>query len=194
VAVHNVSTRRLTVVLAPSSSLLSVSPARLVLEPGQKLRVKVTARASARPALALVTGVLAVRPVGGQPLRIPWAIAFRPPTGRLIRQVRLDPPAFSPSDAKPAVLQVVTGRIAGSRTIEIEPTGRLDVLLYRSNGAYLGSLAQVRDLLPGDYSFGITGRRPGGALLEPGSYEIRLVAWPVRGGSPTRARIAFRIE
>ena len=52
----------------------------------------------------------------------------------------------------------------------------------------------MNDLLPGAYAFGITGRGPAGAKLPPGGYEVRLVAWPVLGGKPSRARVPFRIE
>jgi subtilisin family serine protease len=194
VVIRNVSTRRLTVTLAASSSLLTAVPDHVVLEPGAQRTVKVRARASTRPVLPVVTGILAIRPAGSPALRIPWAIAFRPPHAPLVRQVRLDPPEFTPSDKKPAVLQVVAGRIVGTATTEIEPVDRLDVLLYTSYGKFLGVLAQVRDLLPGDYSFGITGRGPTGDVLEPGSYELRIVAWPVLGKTPSRRQISFRIQ
>jgi hypothetical protein len=192
--IRNVSSRRLTVTLVPSSSLLTVAPDHLVLEPGAHAAVKVKARASTRPALAVVTGLLAVRAAGSPALRVPWAIAFRPPHAPLIRQVRLDPLEFEPSDSKPAVLQVVAGGIVGTAHPEIEPVDRLEVLLYTSAGKYLGLLADVPDLLPGDYSFGITGRGPTGDVLEPGSYELRLVAWPVLGKTPSRLQISFRIQ
>ena len=52
---------------------------------------------------------------------------------------------------------------------------------------------KVRDLLPGTYSFGITGRGPGGEVLGPGTYQLRLVAWPTLGTRPSRAQVAFRI-
>ena len=51
-------------------------------------------------------------------------------------------------------------------TLDISLSGRngvegrngLDVLLYTAGGRYIGLLARVRDLLPGTYSFGLTGR------------------------------------
>ena len=55
-------------------------------------------------------------------------------------------------------------------------------------------LARLRDLLPGVYSFGITGRGPSGAKLKPGAYELRVVAWPVDLGKLSRAKVSFRIE
>ncbi len=192
--VKNVSTRRLTIRIAPSSRLLSVVPARLVLAPGRQVTVRVTARASKRPALAVIAGGLVLTPNGGQALRVPWVVIFRPYTGSLVGPARISPAAFSPSDSKPAVLQVVAGRVTGSTRIEIQPVARLDVLLYTSGGTYLGALAHARDLLPGAYSFSLSGRGPTGDILPPGSYEIRVNAWPELGGKPSRVRVAFRIE
>jgi hypothetical protein len=51
----------------------------------------------------------------------------------------------------------------------------------------------MRDLLPGAYAFGITGRGPAGGRLPRGGYEVRLVAWPVLGGRPSRKRVPFTI-
>ncbi len=192
--VRNVSSRPLILTLASSSRLVEVDPETLRLEPGQTATAQVVAAASSRPALALIGGSVTVRPTGGQVLRIPWAIVFRPFAGDLIGPLRVTPPSFAPSDSKPAVLTVVAGRIAGRASVEIEPVARLDVLLYTSAGRYLGVLARVPDLLPGAYEFGLTGRAPNGQVLAPGSYEIRLVARPTLPGPPSRAKIAFRIE
>jgi subtilisin family serine protease len=192
--VKNVSTRQLTVRIASSSRLLSVAPAKLVLAPGRQFTVRVTAQASKRPALAVVTGGLVLAPSGSAALRVPWVVIFRPYTGSLVGPARISPASFSPSDSKPAVLQVVAGRVTGSTRIEIQPVARLDVLLYTAGGTYLGVLAHARDLLPGAYSFSLSGRGPTGDVLPPGSYEIRVTAWPELGGKPSRVRVPFRIE
>ncbi len=192
--VKNVSTRQLTVRIASSSRLLTVAPAKLVLAPGRQLTVRVTARAAKRPALAVVTGGLVLAPSGSAALRVPWVVIFRPYSGSLVGPARISPASFSPSDSKPAALQVVAGRVTGSTRIEIQPVARLDVLLYTAGGTYLGALAHARDLLPGAYSFSLSGRGPTGDVLPPGSYEIRVTAWPELGGKPSRVRVPFRIE
>jgi subtilisin family serine protease len=194
IALHNVSSRPLTLTVASTSRLVAVRPGSLELRPGQTTVVKVTAQASKRPALAVVNGALTVRPAGGQALRIPWVIVFRPYHGPLIGPVAITPLSFSPSDSSPASLTVVAGRIAGGKVVEIVPVARLDVALYSSSGAFLGLLATVPDLLPGTYSFALTGRGPGGAALQPGGYEIRLAAWPTLPGPPSREKIRFRIQ
>jgi subtilisin family serine protease len=194
VVIHDVSSRRLALTISPSSRLVSVKPETVNVAPGAEATVKVKATARTRPALSVVTGSLSVRPRGGQALRLPWVIVFRPYTGSLVGPVRITPRSFSPSDSKPAILQVVAGRVTGDAIFEIQPVARLDVLLYSADGAYLGLLTRARDLLPGTYSFGLTGRAPGGGTLEPGDYQIRINAWPVLGAPVSRARIAFRIE
>jgi hypothetical protein len=73
---------------------------------------------------------------------------------------------------------------------------RLDILLYSSAGRFLGVMARLRNLLPGSYSFGITGRGPTSVVLPPGNYQLRLAAWPTLplDAKPSRAQISFRIE
>jgi hypothetical protein len=158
------------------------------------VRVTVTARASKRPSLAVVSGSLTVHPAGAQALRVPWAIVFSPYRGPLIGPAAISPASFSPSVSSPASLTVVAGRLTGGTVVEIQPVARLDVSLYNSRGAFLGVLATVPDLLPGTYSFTLTGRGPDGNALQPGGYEIRLAAWPTLPGPPTRDKIRFRIE
>jgi hypothetical protein len=193
-SVHNVSTRPLTLTLGSTSRLLTVEPATVVLKPGATAAIRVTAAATSRPALPLVTGTVTVRPAGVQALRIPWVIVFRPYAGSLLGPARVDPPASTPSADKPATLTVVVGRITGGRSLQVQPVARLDLLLYTAGGTFIGVLAKQRDLLPGVYRFGLTGRGPTGAALPPGSYEIRIVAQPVLRGTASRTKVSFRIQ
>jgi hypothetical protein len=55
-------------------------------------------------------------------------------------------------------------------------------------------LAQLRNLLPGRYAFGLTGRDADGETLEPGRYHLRLTAYPTGPGTPSQASIAFTIR
>ena len=74
----------------------------------------------------------------------------------------------------------------------MQPVARLDVQLWRG-GDGLGLLARVRDLLPGRYTFGLTGRDPRGNELPPGDYRLRLVAWPTGRGAPTVRSLTFTV-
>jgi hypothetical protein len=162
---------------------------------GRELTVKVTARASSPPPRsALATGVIAIEPDGSETLRVPWAIDFSRAPATLLPQVKLRETAFKPSDTSPAVLDVQAGSVSATGALAIEPVARLDILLYDARGTYIGLLARERDLLPGTYSFGITGRGPGGGTLPPGGYELRLVAWSTLPGPPSRALVHFQIE
>ena len=190
----NVSSRPLELSVAavvrggdPEALRFRVSPGRLTLRRGHPRVVTVTASAPRRQTGAIATGAVEVTPSGGSTLRVPFAVELRPPGGDLIGYARLTPSSFSPSDTSPAVLDVGVGAILPGAPTRIEPALRLDVLLYDASGRYLGVLARERDLLPGTYSFGITGRGPDSRRLAPGRYEVRLVAWPVL---PTRAPLS----
>jgi hypothetical protein len=127
---------------------------------------------------------------------VPWALQFAQPTANLLPHVSIDQASFKPSDTSPALLSVQAGALVSDNGIQIEPVARLDVLLYTAGGKFVGVLARLRDLLPGTYSFGITGRGPSSAKLKPGGYELRLAAWPTlpQNATPSRAQVRFKIE
>ena len=70
------------------------------------------------------------------------------------------------------------GRVAPGYAVE--PVGVL-VAELRTAGERLGVLARMRDLLPGRYALGLTGRAPGGKKVAPGAYVVRVRADPVPG-------------
>jgi hypothetical protein len=164
-----------------------------VLRVGRTARIQVTARASAPANDAAATGVLAVRSSGSQTLRIPWAVAFPVEERSLLPRASLDRTQFRSSDGNLAVLTVRAGVVVEAGGTQILPAERLDVLLYKAGGRFVGVLTRLRDVLPGTYQFGITGRGPSGVALKPGRYELRLVAWPMLHGKPSRARVPFEI-
>jgi hypothetical protein len=55
-------------------------------------------------------------------------------------------------------------------------------------------LAQRRELLPGRYTFGLTGRGPTGDRLRRGVYAIRLVAHPGDGTRRQFDTIEYRVR
>ena len=112
----------------------------------------------------------------------------------LIQSARLSSQAFEPSDVDPAVLTIVAGRVDGTaERPQLLPLEELSIDLYRSD-RHVGRLALVRDLLPGRYSFGITGRGVNGRRLPPGAYVLRLTAVPVGGGDADVERVPFTIR
>jgi len=130
----------------------------------------------------------------GATLHVPWTIAVPLAKPDLIPSARLSSKVLEPSDVAPAVLTIVAGRVDGSaERPQLVPLEELSIDLYRGDRR-LGRLALVRDLLPGRYSFGITGRGVNGRRLPPGAYELRLTAIPVGGGDADEESVSFTIQ
>jgi hypothetical protein len=202
VTVRNVSSRRLELSLSVASGgdsealQFTVQPTHLVIGAGQARRVKITVRAPKAPGAAVVSGTIQVGAAGSETLHIPWALQFDQPTANLLSRAAIDQVSFAPSDTTPALLSIQAGALVRDHGIQIEPVARLDVLLYTASGRFVGVLARLRDLLPGTYSFGITGRGPSSVKLPPGGYELRLAAWPTlpNDAAPSRTQVRFTIE
>jgi hypothetical protein len=200
VTLRNVSRRRLDVTLAPArrgaaAADLWITPSRVRIWPGQAVEIAVSARLLVlpRPPAAL-RGTIVVRPKAGVPIHIPWAVSVPDARRMLLREVRLSRRSFVPSDKRPVVLEFLAGRVdGGPARPQLAPLERLDVELWKGERS-LGRLARTWNLLPGRYAFGLTGRDRAGRRLRPGSYELRLVAWPVGGAAAAEVRVPFRIR
>jgi subtilisin family serine protease len=203
VSVTNLTERRLEVRFGvaadgrPGRGLsFSATPAVLRLRPVEQAEVRIDV--SAGEVTAAAGGVLVVAADGVGAVRVPWAVAPRPERGRLVGDVALSHSEFSPSDAAPVVLAFRAGRADASAGGErIEPVGLLEVELWTARGENLGVLARLRDVLPGRYAFGLTGRDPGGRVLRDGAYVLRLRAHPVDaddGATPSTAQAVFTIK
>jgi minor extracellular serine protease Vpr len=200
---HNVSTRRLRVsidvqVTREGSAALqfNVRPNRFSLRPGGMIRVHVSARlASGIGGDAQTEGAIVVSPLAGHDVRVPWVITFGPPMAAALSSVRLSTHSFSPSDTRPALLSFVAGAVPQSRAGQnVRPVARVDLELWSPSGGRIGLLAQLLDVLPGRYSYGVTGRDPTGQVLPSGDYTLKLIAYPVARGTPTVRTISFRIK
>jgi subtilisin family serine protease len=197
---RNVSRRALDLTLETGTAdaadiVVEVLPQRARVKPGASLQVSVAATVPLLPrAPAALGGALRIKVRGGTTLKIPWAIAVPPAKRDLIPVARLSSRTFIPSDAEPAVLTVVAGRVDGTaERPQLLPLEQLAIELYRGK-KNLGRLALVRDLLPGRYSFGITGRGPGGKRLPPGEYSLHLTATPIDGGATDEQVVPFTIS
>ena len=194
VTLRNLSTRSLRLALGTPRSgqvVVAASPRRLTLGPGGRAQVFVTARLplggrGRKP----VEGVVRVTTIGGGVLRVPWLVTFAQPHGALVSDLELSSTSFEPSDSAPALLSFTAGRIAGD---ELLPVRLLDLELWRG-GKKVGLLARLRDVLPGRYAFGLTGRDPAGERLEPGRYSLLLSAFPTDEAPPTRRSLGFGIR
>ncbi|HEY5659887.1 MAG TPA: S8 family serine peptidase [Gaiellaceae bacterium] len=199
VAVRNVSYRRVILTLGVDVTRAGAAPVQFDVRPSQvslpaggTVRVHVRTRLAATPeGTAPAEGSFVVTPAAGGAVRVPWTILFgaRQPPG--LTAVRLSARAFHPSDAAPALLSFVAGSVADGA---VQPLSRLDLELWSPDGGRIGLLARLRDVLPGRYSFGVTGRDPTGQVLPSGIYQLRLLAYGTEAGPPTVRTVPFTIK
>jgi subtilisin family serine protease len=174
----------------------SLRPQRIRLLPGRSVLVHLVAlTASAPSGSSTADGAIVASINGGGGVRVPWAIAFGPDRLDLIAKATLSSKSFAASDITPTLLSIDAGRVLGvAGKPEIRPLQLLDVDLWRSDGTRVGLLARLRDLLPGRYTFGLTGRGPDGQHLPAGGYVVKIVGYPVEGGPVSRRRLPFTLK
>jgi hypothetical protein len=191
--IRNVSTRALDIRVRAAP--LRASRTRFRLLPSRSERVWVTAHVGLDESAPAEGAVRLVASGGGESTQVPWVAVPRPLEPDLLGSVVLEPDRFRPSDAAPAVLAFRAGSLLRSEAgEETQPIARLELELWREGGRKLGLLAQLRNLLPGRFLYGLTGRGPGGKRLRPGRYVLRLAAFPTGGGPPAQREVPFAIE
>jgi subtilisin family serine protease len=196
--IHNVSTRRLTVTielaaLAPKGVEVTADPQRLSLGAGRSAEIVLRADTDQLSEQAgAATGELVLHVSESQDVRVPWAVAV-PPRVPLLSRISLKTTAGRVSDATPVVLGLVAGSVTASPDPQVRPVDVLEVQLWR-NGELLGVLARRRELLPGRYRFGLTGRGPDGERLPRGSYVVRVVARPGDGTRRQVENVEYRVR
>ena len=199
--VRNVSQRRLGVTVSTGrlgevgGVALAVSPARITFRPREQRRISVVARmAYMPPGVRLVSADFELRSGGAAPVRVPWTLTLGRYERDLLGAVRLSTNRFKPSDSAPALLELRAGRLVETGgTSEVLPLSYLDLDLWRGRER-IGRLARLRNLLPGRYTFGLTGRGPAGRRLAPGRYTLRLLGYPPGDAPASRQFVQFTIE
>jgi hypothetical protein len=199
VRLRNVSTRTLVVriasaALAPKGVVIGVDPARARLRAGAA--VEVVVRADTRELseqAGVATGELVLRVADSQEVRVPWAVAVPERDVDLISHVALRATSTRVSDATPAVLTLVAGAVTGGPQPQVRAVEALEVQLWRG-GALVGILASRREVLPGRYTFGLTGRGPDGGRLRRGSYVVRVVARPGDGSRRQVESVGYTVR
>ncbi len=197
---RNVSRRRLDVTLDPAAAGsgvdVTLTESHVVLAPGSDAVVGVLATVPTLPVIpGALTGAIRVVPQFAKAFRVSWAIAVPVKDRPLLGDVHLSQTTFVPSDVNPSVLDVSAGRVDGTiAQPQLLPLAELEIDLFRGDGRPLGRLAVLRDVLPGRYRFGLTGRDALGRLLRPGSYRVRVLATPVGGGQQGSVDVPFRIR
>ena len=185
VRVHNLSTRQLFIAMDAKSIGEGVEVSQLTgalrLRPGASGDVVLRADLEPVPEQGrATTGEIMVRFGGLRSDRLLWSVATPGADVDLLSHVSLRSTGERVSDATPAVVSFVAGAIVGDDEPEVRPLDELEIELWRG-GERLGVLSRRRELLPGRYAFGLTGRDPQGERLPRGAYTIRLVARPEDG-------------
>ena len=192
-ASSRVLSARVVTTNAPVGVGITADPSTARLRPGESERITLTLGTGSLPSEATAaTGTIVVR-VGGSPsVRVPWGLAIPSPDVRLLSQVSLRTSTGPVSDVTPDVLSLVVGAVTAGPELQVRPVDVLQVQLWR-NGKLLGILARRRELLPGRYAFGLTGRGPDGSKLAPGRYQVRVVALPGDGTRPQSIGVDYAI-
>jgi hypothetical protein len=196
--ITNVSTRALavsvdTTAIAPKGVGITIDPQRVRIRPGRSTEIVVRAdTADLSPDAGAATGDVVLR-IGDSPeVHVPWAVAV-PADVDLVSRIALKATGTRISDATPAALSFVAGAVTAAPDPQVRAVELLEVELWR-RGTRLGLLARRRELLPGRYTFGLTGRGVTGARLPRGLYAIRLVAYPGDGTRRQSDTIDYRVR
>jgi hypothetical protein len=199
VQVRNLSTRALTVsiqtsALAPKGVEITVDPRRLRLRPGRSATLVLRADTSDLSEQAgAATGELVLAVSESSEVHVPWAVAVPGPGVDLLSRVTLETSGGRVSDATPAALSLVAGAVIPTPGPQVRPLELLEVQLRRGS-ELLGVLARRREVLPGRYTFGLTGRGPAGERLRRGSYVVRVVARPGDGMRQQAEEVSYRVR
>ena len=199
--IRSLSTRRLSLrVAVPQAGgaglSLTASPDRFRLRPGGQITIKVKASFRGTPTTGpSAEGTIEIGSRSTVPVAVPWAVPFGRDQQPLLSGVHFSKRRFKPSDTTPSVLSFRAGNLsADGEGAEIHPVGRLDMVLTSAYGTELGLLVRLRDLLPGSYAFGLTGRDPNGNTLPTGDYTLTLTAVPPDGSRATQRKLTFTIK
>jgi hypothetical protein len=184
--VQSVSTRRVeisiqTLNLAPKGVQITFDPPELVLRPGRSRTIAVRAdTGDLSEDAGVAMGELVLLVADSTEVHVPWAVAVPDQGVDLLTRVRLREPKGRVSDVTPAVLSLVAGAVTTEPGLEVRPLDTLEVRLLRG-GELIGVLARRREILPGRYTFGLTGRGPDGDRLPRGRYVVNVIARPGEG-------------
>jgi len=198
VRITNVSTRRLSVsvgltAIAPKGVELTVDPQRLRIRAGKSAEVVVRADTQQLSSEAgAATGELVLRTGDSPEVHVPWAVAVPAPVD-LVSRLRIEDTGARVSDATPAALSFVAGSVTATPDPQVRAVELIEVELWR-RGVRLGLLARRRELLPGRYTFGLTGRSATGRRLGRGLYTIRVLALPGDGTRKQVDSIEYRVR
>jgi subtilisin family serine protease len=203
VIVRNVSTRRVRVRVrftpyaqGAAPVRFHAFPSRFTLPIGATKRVRLVAAVKSAPlGTASAEGSVVFASATGAVLRLPWLVTFAEPPDNVLGPLQLSTDSFTPSAAGPALLTFRAGQLTSDAGRDsVQPVALLRLELFDAEGNDVGTLATLRDLLPGHYAFGLTGRTPAGSALGKGRYRLRVTAVPSLPGPASNSDVAFTIR
>jgi hypothetical protein len=172
---------------------IRVRPRRLLMGAHGRKTIKLKVDLVGKDRGSSAQGTVMLLLSDGQLLRVPWSLRCASGNSNLISEASLSSHAFSASDGTAEFLTLGLGRVSGTSERRIEPAVRVDVGLWNEAGQFLGLLARMRDVLPGRYVFGLTGRNPAGVALALGNYRLQIAAFPSGGGRTSARSLRFAI-
>jgi hypothetical protein len=194
VTVRNLSDRRLRIEVSSTIGdvTLTPDPARVTLGPGKSAEVTLKASGRRVPGTS-PSGAILIQANGAAPVRLPWTLAPAPTRpGKLVSVIGLSRATFAPARKAASTLTFRAGLVEShTEGLAIEPVSLLEAELWQG-GKRLGVVARMRDLLPGTYRLGLTGRGPAGGELPAGRYTLKLRARSAdaREGDPGFSSVA----
>ncbi|MHB8060077.1 MAG: hypothetical protein ACYDHO_04515, partial [Gaiellaceae bacterium] len=169
-------------------------PSRVLIRGLQRRQIKLRVDLVSESRGSSAQGTVKLLLGNGQVLHVPWTVRYASGRSYLISAASLSHRSFTVSDSGAEVLTLGLGRVSGTWERQIEPAAKVEVGLWNGAGRYLGVLARMRDVLPGHYVFGLTGRSPAGATLAPGDYRLRIAVFPSGGGKVSTRSLRFTIK
>jgi subtilisin family serine protease len=197
-SIRNVSTRALVATigraaLAPKGVEITVDPPRVRLRPGASATVTILAdTGDLSQEAGIATGEIVLRVAGSPEVHAPWAVAV-PLRAELVSELSVKQSGRHTSVDTPAILTLVAGAVSAAAEPQVRAVSTLEIELWRGT-EQLGVLARRRELLPGRYTFALTGRAPDGSRLRRGAYQLRVVAVPGDGTPKQSAKVAYRVR
>jgi len=197
---RNLDPNKLTVALSANREdgsewvLVRVSPSRVLIRGRHQRKIKLRVDLVGESRGTSAQGTVKLLLSDGQVLHVPWTARHASGRSELISSASLSHRSLTVSDSGTEVLTLGLGRVSGTWERRIEPAVKVEVGLWNGVGRYLGVLARMRDVLPGHYVFGLTGRSPAGATLAPGDYRLRITVYPSGGGKASTRSLRFKIK
>jgi hypothetical protein len=115
-------------------------------------------------------------------LRIPWTVVVERNVGVTVTvKAALSTARLVPLSGRDGFASRLTLDVDGTGTgdmLGLRAAGEMEIAVVNPQGHPVATIGSMTDVLPGRYTFGVTGVGAGGATLKPGAYAIRVRVRP----------------